>query len=166
MGGYITLAFAEKYPDYLNSIGLFHSSAFADDEEKKQTRIKAIDFIKETGSYAFLKTAIPKLFSGDLHKKEMDELIEKGREFQPEALIQYYHAMINRPDRSALLKNFKKPVLFIIGEKDTAIPLKPSLEQTHLPAITNVNILDTGHMGMIEEPQKSLAIIKSCLQDI
>src|ERR1041385_6326251 len=26
MGGYITLAFAEKYPEYLNAFGLFHSS--------------------------------------------------------------------------------------------------------------------------------------------
>ncbi|MBK7885339.1 MAG: alpha/beta hydrolase [Chitinophagaceae bacterium] len=28
MGGYITLALAEKYPGVLNSFGLFHSSAF------------------------------------------------------------------------------------------------------------------------------------------
>lgn len=166
MGGYITLAFAEKYPDYLNAFGLFHSSAFADDEEKKQTRLKAIDFIKENGSYAFLKTAIPKLFAGVLHKKDMDDLIEKSREFPPEALIQYYHAMISRPDRTAVLKRFKKPVLFIIGEKDSAIPLKQSLEQTHFPAISNINILDSGHMGMIEEQERSLSIIKNFLQNI
>jgi pimeloyl-ACP methyl ester carboxylesterase len=35
MGGYITLAFAEKYSAVLKGFGLFHSSAFADDEEKK-----------------------------------------------------------------------------------------------------------------------------------
>lgn len=35
MGGYITLAFAEKYPQYLTAFGLFHSSAFADTDEKK-----------------------------------------------------------------------------------------------------------------------------------
>jgi pimeloyl-ACP methyl ester carboxylesterase len=32
MGGYITLAFAKKYPAYLTAIGLFHSSAYADSE--------------------------------------------------------------------------------------------------------------------------------------
>ena len=36
MGGYITLAFAEKYPSMLKAFGLFHSSAFADSEEKKR----------------------------------------------------------------------------------------------------------------------------------
>src|SRR3979409_2265854 len=35
MGGYITLAFAKKYPDQLNAFGLFHSTTYADSEEKK-----------------------------------------------------------------------------------------------------------------------------------
>ena len=38
MGGYITLAFAEKYPEYLNGFGLFHSTAYADSNEKKEIR--------------------------------------------------------------------------------------------------------------------------------
>ena len=59
MGGYITLAFANKYPDLLAGFGLFHSTAFADSEEKKQTRRKAIEFIKNNGAYAFLRTSIP-----------------------------------------------------------------------------------------------------------
>jgi pimeloyl-ACP methyl ester carboxylesterase len=53
MGGYITLAFAEEYPQYLDSFGLFHSSAFADSEEKKAIRTKAIDFINDKGPDAF-----------------------------------------------------------------------------------------------------------------
>lgn len=34
MGGYVTLAFAEKYPENLLAFGLFHSTAFPDSEEK------------------------------------------------------------------------------------------------------------------------------------
>src|SRR5678816_1226564 len=61
MGGYITLAFAERWGQSLDAFGLFHSSAFADDEEKKQTRAKAIDFINNNGAAAFLGTTIPGL---------------------------------------------------------------------------------------------------------
>ena len=164
MGGYITLAFAEKYPDLLNGFGLFHSSAFADDDEKKQTRQKAIDFIIAKGSHSFLRTSIPNLFAGKEHLKEMEDLIEEGKNFKPEALIQYYHAMINRPDRTDVLKTFNKPVLFIIGEKDTAIPMQASLQQCHLPAIAHVHLLDTGHMGMIERSDRSSVIVESFLQ--
>ena len=164
MGGYITLAFAEKYPDLLNGFGLFHSSAFADDEEKKQTRQKAIDFIIAKGSHSFLRTSIPNLFAGKEHLKEMEDLIEEGKNFKPEALIQYYHAMINRPDRTDVLKTFNKPVLFIIGEKDNAVPMQASLLQCHLPAIAHVHLLDTGHMGMIEQSERSSVIVESFLQ--
>ncbi len=166
MGGYITLAFAKKYPELLNGFGLFHSSSFADDEEKKQTRHKAIDFIKQNGCYAFLRTAIPNLFAGNKHLKEMEDIIEEGRKFTPEALIQYYRAMINRPNTTEVLKTFNKPVLFIIGEKDNAIPMQASLQQCHLPAISYIHILDTGHMGMIEESAGSFAILQSFLQNI
>src|SRR5690606_2035738 len=46
MGGYISLAFAKKYSHLLNSFGLFHSSAFADNGEKISAREKVIDFIE------------------------------------------------------------------------------------------------------------------------
>ncbi|HTG56780.1 MAG TPA: alpha/beta fold hydrolase, partial [Niabella sp.] len=35
LGGYIALAFAEKYPELLSGLGLFHSTAIADNDEKK-----------------------------------------------------------------------------------------------------------------------------------
>jgi pimeloyl-ACP methyl ester carboxylesterase len=38
MGGYITLAFSEKYESRLRGFGLFHSTAYADSEEKKKKR--------------------------------------------------------------------------------------------------------------------------------
>jgi pimeloyl-ACP methyl ester carboxylesterase len=159
MGGYITLAFAQKYPDVLNSFGLFHSSAFADDEKKIEVRRKAIDFIKKNGTEAFMKTSVPDLFS-EKTKKEKPELVEEllmiANKISPEALIQYYEAMIKRPDTTSVLKSFPGPVLFIIGKHDAAIPLQASLEQCHIPAISSIHILQhSGHLGMREQQQLS-----------
>jgi pimeloyl-ACP methyl ester carboxylesterase len=155
MGGYITLAFAEKYPEYLNGIGLFHSSAHADDSQKKETRKKGIEFIKNNGAGAFLKTATPNLFSEKTRKDKpalLDNLLKLSGSFSAASLIQYYHAMIGRPDRTATLKSFQEPVLFAIGKDDNAIPLLASLEQCHMPAISFIHILKhSGHMGMWEE---------------
>lgn len=47
MGGYVTLAFAELYGQLLQGFGLIHSTAFADSAEKKEDRLKGIDFIKK-----------------------------------------------------------------------------------------------------------------------
>lgn len=167
MGGYITLAFAEKYPEMLASFGLFHSSAFADDEPKKDTRRKAIEFIKSNGAEAFLKTSIPNLFSEETRKKK-PELVEKlmsiAMHISAGALIQYYEAMILRPDRTSVLKAFSKPVLFMIGAHDTAIPLQASLRQCYLPPVSSVHILNnSGHMGMWEEEQKANGYLSAFL---
>src|SRR5258708_17986310 len=62
MGGYITLAFAEKYPDLLNGFGLFHSTAYADDDAKKEIRRKGIEFIKNNGVDLFIKNTVANLF--------------------------------------------------------------------------------------------------------
>jgi len=158
MGGYIALAFAEKFPSLLNSFGLFHSSAFADNEEKKEVRTKAISFIKEKGAYTFLKTSIIGLFNEQfavINQEHIDELIEKSKAFTSAALVQYYQSMIDRPERIDVLKTFAKPVLFIIGEFDKAVPLASSLAQCYLPVVSQVHILaKSAHMGMYEEKEK------------
>lgn len=168
MGGYITLAFAEKYPQYLNSFGLFHSSAFADNEEKKLTRKKAIDFINEKGANAFLKTSIPGLFTeafAEEYPEIINNLVERGKSFTAASLVQYHQAMIARPDRTDILIRFPKPILFIIGEHDKAVPLESSLRQCYLPAQSHIHILHkSAHMGMLEETAKSNQILFDFLQ--
>jgi pimeloyl-ACP methyl ester carboxylesterase len=170
MGGYITLAFAEKYPQLLSAFGLFHSSAYADSEEKIQTRKKAIEFIKKNGKEEFLKTSVPGLFS-EKTQQERPELIEEllalANKITPGALIQYYEAMILRPDRTHILKSFSRPVLFIIGKNDTAVPVQDSLEQSHLPQISYVHILEnSAHEGMWEEEELAFKYLSEFLREI
>ena len=169
MGGYITLALAEKYWNHLNAFGLFHSSSFADSEEKKTARRKGIDHIKEHGAFEFLKTATPNLFSQQT-KDEKPELVDEQiallHNFLPEALVSYYEAMIQRPDRTKILRQTTVPVLFIMGKYDAAVPPEDSLQQSHLPEKSYIHILQhSGHMGMLEEPVTSNSILEKFLLD-
>lgn len=169
MGGYISLAFAENHRGMLIKLGVFHSSAYADDSAKIDTRRKAIEFIRSNGAEAFLKTSIPGLFytEGNNQKtsNQINKLVEKGKAFTSDALIQYYEAMIVRPDRTALLKTFSQPILFIMGEHDKAVPFKQSLEQSHIPAHAYIHILrESAHMGMLEESVKVNGILANFLE--
>ncbi|MBS1946350.1 MAG: alpha/beta hydrolase [Bacteroidetes bacterium] len=154
MGGYITLAFAEKYAATLAAFVLFHSTAYADSDEKKAARKKSIQFIKKNGAAEFIKLSSPNLFSAYNQRHHPDlvrNLVSRYDNFSAGSLVSYYEAMIHRPDRTDLLKNFQRPVQFIIGEGDNAVPLEQSLKQCHLPKITYIHILEnTGHMGMWE----------------
>jgi len=175
MGGYITLAFAEKYPNYLKGFGLIHSTAFSDTEEKKETRRKGIVFIQEHGSYEFLKTATPNLFSENSKNQprllsgpnSIQDLIEQGNNFSPDSLVSYYEGMMQRPDRTAVLRQSSVPVLFIMGKYDTAVPLDDVLKQCHLPEKSYIHILhQTGHMGMLEEAEKTNRVLEKFLEEI
>lgn len=163
MGGYITLAFAEKYPGLLNAFGLFHSTAYADDNAKKEIRKKGIEFIKQNGVGSFLKTTTANLFSEKTRKQKpelVENLIDLSKDFTTESLIQYYEVMIQRPDRASVLKSFKKPILFIIGKEDNAVPLQASLEQCHLPSVSHIHILqNSGHEGMWEEKETATTFL-------
>lgn len=169
MGGYITLAFVEKYADRVNAFGLFHSTAYSDSEEKKEMRRKAIAFVKQNGAYEFFRSSTPNLFS-PVTKEEnpalIDEFIRSLHNFSAEAVVSYYEAMMIRPDRTHVLKTTRLPVLFVIGEHDNAVPPKDSLEQTHLPEISYIDLLHrSGHMGMLEEPEKCSQLLKKFIRE-
>lgn len=170
MGGYITASFAEKFPELLSSFGFFHSSAFADSDEKKETRKKGIEFITRHGSEGFIKTLASNLFceKSKTEKPELaQQLIELGLPISPEALIQYYRAMMARPDRTLALKTFERPVLLVAGKFDSVIPMEASLEQFKMPSISSVHILqNSGHMGMWEETALSNSILKDFLKNL
>ena len=170
MGGYITLAFAERHPGYLKGFGLFHSSAYPDNDEKKEVRRKGIEFINQHGAFEFLKTSIPNLFS-PLTREKNPQLVRDhvtgASNFSGAALVSYYESMMKRPNRTAVLENAGIPVLFIIGEHDTAVPLNDSLRQCSLPENAYIHLLQySGHMGMYEEVRKTNHILEEYLKDI
>ena len=170
MGGYITLAFAEKYPALLLGFGLFHSTAYADSDEKKAIRRRSIEFIQTYGSYEFIQQSSPNLFTEDYRIKNSDkvvDLIARYGSFDPKSLIAYYQAMIQRPDRTDVLKSFNKPVFFIIGKNDKAIPFEDSMKQCHIPRVAIIEILEkAAHMGMWEEKEKSSQALLSFLEQV
>ena len=167
MGGYIALAFAEKYPERLRAFGFFHSTAYADSEEKRATRRKGIEFIRQHGAAPFIRQSTPNLFAAATreHRPQLvEDTIRSYSGFSPAALIYYYEAMIQRPDRLVVLRQFSGPILFIIGAKDTVVPYEHSMQQVQEPLIAEVGILESsGHMGMVEEPEESCRILESFL---
>ncbi|HXB07516.1 MAG TPA: alpha/beta hydrolase [Puia sp.] len=156
LGGYIALAFAAQYPERLHALGLFHSTAYPDSEEKKASRRKAIEFIRKNGAATFIRQSTPNLFAAytrEQHPELIGATIDRYAGFSPDSLVAYYEAMLARSDRTAILRQFSGPVFFIIGEDDTIIPLQQSLEQCYLPSLSHLHLIkNTGHEGMLESP--------------
>lgn len=167
MGGYVALSFAEKYPARLKAFGFFHSTAYADNEEKRATRHKSIEFIRQHGAAPFIQQATPNLFAPatrEQHPRLVEDIINRYSGFAPDSLAWYQEAMSKRPDRVSVLQHFHGPVLFIMGAMDQVVPYEQSIKQCHEPALAHIHTLEkAGHMGMLEEPEPGSIFLNSFL---
>ncbi len=162
MGGYVALAFLELYPELLNGLSLFHSSPFADTEEKKQNRDREINIIQQGKKAQIYNAHFPNTFAKENIEKfanEIEKCKEVAKNMSNMGIIGALEAMKTRPDRSKLLKTTKIPVQYIIGEKDNFIPME-ILNKLQLPDHSEVVILEnSGHMGFIEEKENAISAI-------
>lgn len=167
MGGYATLAFAEKYPEILQGFGLFHSQAAADTEEARINRERTIKLI-EDNRLGFIQQFIPDLFAPlnrDKFQTSIDLLKKQAGETNKNAIIAALSGMKERPDRTNVLEGARYPVLFILGQEDTRIPLNIVLKQATMTRRCEVHILkEVGHMGFVEDRKYTMKTIKHFAQ--
>ncbi len=162
LGGYIALAMENLYPKSVKGFGLIHSTAFEDSEEKKAGRNQVVKIVSEKGPGLFLQNFYQNLFYRQV-EEVISDLRQEGKQIEGESIIAYAKAMRDRPDSSELLKS-EKPKLVVAGLKDGAVPIENS---RRMKGIANncdyIELENTGHMGMFEEPEALLSGIDSFL---
>lgn len=63
LGGYVTLEIAKRFPNIVSHIGLIHSSALSDTEEKRKDGKNLLNSFKSTVSVNSLKVLFPCCFT-------------------------------------------------------------------------------------------------------
>ncbi|MBI5192231.1 MAG: alpha/beta hydrolase [Nitrospirae bacterium] len=169
MGGYTALAFAEMFPEKVNGLCLFHSSAMADTEEKKIDRDRAIEVIKKDKD-AFVEGMIPKMFAAanlEKLKVDVDKILAIAKNITKEGLIAALAGMRDRKDRQHIFDKADYPVLFIIGKDDLLIPYDKMPQQITRPAHSEVLMLaGVGHVGFYEARKETLFAIEKFVEEI
>jgi pimeloyl-ACP methyl ester carboxylesterase len=159
MGGYVSLAFAEKYSGLLKGLILFHSHASADSDEVKANRSRTIEVVKQDHQ-RFIINFIPLLFAEEnveQYAEKIDALKEMSLKTTKEGVIAALAGMRDRKDQKELLTKVAFPVLFIVGKKDSRISMETIQPQLFLPKHSEALILENvGHMGFIEARKETL----------
>jgi pimeloyl-ACP methyl ester carboxylesterase len=170
MGGYIALEFCHKYPKMIKGLGLFHSSAAADSEEKKENRDKTIQFLIKHDTNLFIKHFYPNMFSEVFNKNNaelIDKNIEQFSKITNEALLAATLAMKSRQSHVENLLSFDFPIFQILGTLDTFVNYQDALQQTLKMKSPNVLLLnDICHAGMFESPEICANFINSFFEKI
>ena len=161
MGGYVSLAFAQKYPQRVLGLGLVSTQAIADTPERKQGRYAAAEEIMKTGVQTVAEGMSPKLTPDERVQPFVRSLIAAQR---PAGLAGALKAMAERDDSTSILSSFQFPVVLVHGEADELIPIQRAQEiNDAIPQATLTELSGVGHMPMLENPQATAVTLKNLM---
>ncbi|MEA3462043.1 MAG: alpha/beta hydrolase [Bacteroidota bacterium] len=156
MGGYVTMAFADLFPERITGYALVHSTPFADTEEKRENRKREISLVLCGKKRQIVLVNIPKAFAMD-NLETMASQVELAKGIAlaspDDGTIALLKGMKERPDRTRVLQDPGLPLLMIGGMKDNYIPVEVFDKLISLaPHARVLRLEESGHMGFMEEP--------------
>ena len=167
MGGYIALAFAELYPDFVKGLVLLNSTANADSEERKTNRDRAIKAVKQNYK-GFVSLAIANLFSENNRERlrvEIENVKTEALKTPLQAIVASLEGMKIRLDREVLLHLTPYPKLLILGQKDPVLEYEDTKKQIVNTDVALVSFPD-GHMSHIENQEELTTVLVQFLKKI
>lgn len=118
MGGYVTMEFLRKYPERLSAFGLFHSTPYADNEEKQKLRDRLIEAIEGGKFVTLAKEHVEKTFAKENLTKFLTQigyLKIIAINTPSEGAIAALKGMKARADLSKILEQTDKLGIWILG---------------------------------------------------
>jgi pimeloyl-ACP methyl ester carboxylesterase len=164
LGGYIALAFVEKYPARLSGYCLFHSHPLADSEEAIRKREREIMIVKSGKKFLMYPENVKRMFA-DSNVERFGNQLERSKAIasgiRAEGIIAVLKGMMARPTRVKIMEEGIVPCLWILGSMDNYIPCGIMKQKVNLPSNAELLLLEnSGHLGFIEEKEKSAKALK------
>lgn len=151
MGGYVTLAYAEMFPERVEKIVLLNSTTIADSEERKSNRDRAIKII-DRSSKAYISMAIVN-WAGETTREKFSEELQTSKNiaytFPVEGIKAALRGMRDRKDRTEVLKAFPREKYMFLAEEDPIIPIQDNLQLAKECGAKSI-IAAGGHLSVIE----------------
>lgn len=167
MGGYVSLACIDLFPDLALGIALLNSTSLPDSEERKQNRTRAINIVKNNPN-AYTSMAIANLFAEEnrLHfENDIYKIKDQASKISLQGIISALEGMKIRKDRTSVLANFKGPKIIFAGIKDPVL----SYEQSCLEAKQNgIDLIsfEGGHMSYLENKKQYMMALDRFLNSV
>ena len=161
MGGYVSLAFLEKYQSKVNNLVLLNSSTEEDSIERKKTRESALKVVS-INKTIFIKKAIRSLFPQKkylVYKDLIELLTEDALKLSQKAIIASINGMILRRDRTKILKLFNGEKYIISGIEDPIIPFSDAIKVA-INSDAELIKVDSGHMSVTENNDEIIEVMK------
>ncbi|WP_298762726.1 alpha/beta hydrolase [uncultured Polaribacter sp.] len=165
LGGYISLALAQKKPLQIKGLCLVNSTSNADDEERKKLRFRANKMIQNNFNN-LVRMSFLNLFgkkSRERYKNEINLALHEALKTPIQGYIAANEGMRIRENTNAVLSenSFKK--LIIVGKKDPVLNFETSLEEAKNTK-TELVVLSGGHMSHIENKEDLIISLQNFIR--
>lgn len=163
MGGYVGLAFAERYPAMVRSIALIDTRATADTDAGRAGRDATAERVVADGRRALADEMVGALLSQGATLATRARLRTMVEETAYETILGSLAGMKLRPDRSHVLAALGVPAAVIVGEDDRLTT--PEDAHTMSSAIRDATlhvVPGAGHLAPLEAPD----LVNDALADL
>lgn len=151
MGGYVAMAFAERYPDRMRSLALIDTRAGADSAEAKAGRDAMAIRLLEEGRWVIAEALGSGLLGPGASIAARARIRSMVEACPYETIVGALGGMRDRPDRTAVLPSVPVPAAVIVGEMDAVTPPEESMAMAEaLPDAALTVIPGSGHIASIE----------------
>jgi pimeloyl-ACP methyl ester carboxylesterase len=155
MGGYVTLAFAELFPEMLSGYCLLHSHPFADNPEVLGKRDNEIKLAMDGRKEIIYPGTVEKMYA-PVNLERFRDSFEKSKQIastiSAEGIVAVLRGMKARPSRIGVMEKGVVPLLWILGTMDNFVimnrPGTASLLKMRTPA-------NSGHLGFMRRREVS-----------
>jgi pimeloyl-ACP methyl ester carboxylesterase len=170
LGGYVSLAFLEYYPEKLIGYCLFHSQPFADTSEALEKRAREVRLVNAGKKYLMYPENVKRMYA-DINLDKFSASLERSKNIasgiSEEGIVAVLKGMMARPSRLSIMEKGAVPCLWILGSMDNHIPCEVIRKKVNLPENAELVILtNSGHLGFIEEEDLALEIITTFIEKL
>jgi pimeloyl-ACP methyl ester carboxylesterase len=170
LGGYVTLAFLELFPERLSGYCLFHSHPLADSPETKEKREHEIMMVSEGRKDQIYPDIIRRLFA-DSNLERIPATVKRSMDIASKVsasgIIFVLKAMMSRPPHVSLMEKGIVPGLWILGRYDSHISYETIQQKVRLPSSLKVVLFEnSGHMGFVEEEDLSVKVLSEFVKEL
>ncbi len=171
MGGYLAAVYSEEYPEQVLSLGLFNNAGINAPNESDMQRLVAkgknpliadtlADYDELLRFVAYKKIFLPWPVRG---------VFARGAMKQAELHRTIFESIQNdlSSGLESVLEDIESPVLIVWGEYDRVLDVSSiDVMRPLLPQAEVVVMKDTGHLPMIERPEKTAAVFREFVGEI
>jgi len=160
MGGYVALAYSEKYPNGLKGLCLMNSTAEGDSKEKMINRDRAAETV-QINKNSFIRISITNLFrpkNRTIFSEELKQIKSEALRMPVKGIVAALKGMKVRKERTQLFRSLPCKKMMIIGKRDPVLDYDSLISQIKNTDINVVEFPD-GHMSYIENKADFLTTI-------